>query len=78
MSAQIFGLTNFNIDCNDTQHLLFMCISDSSKNSFGATVALGKDEFINMDFDPTTLNDTCGTVNLNFRNDRTGSIVCDR
>ena len=55
-----------------------MYLIDSAKNLLGATVAMGKYEFNETNFDPTTLNDTCGTVNLNFRNDRTGSIVCDR
>ena len=58
---------------------LFIYIAiDSAKNLLGATVALGRDKFNETDFNPTALNDTCGTVNLDFTYARTASIFCDR
>ena len=56
----------------------FFYTIDSVKNLFGATVALGRDEFNEANFDPTTLSDICGTVNIDFTHARTASIVCDR
>ena len=56
----------------------FCHTTDSVKNLFGASIALGRDTFNGTDFDPTALSDICGTVNLDFTHARTASIVCDR